>query len=61
MSDKMKFNIRDVIDIQARAQQIREDIAAFGEAVTVEDYKRILEALRKKSEELAYKAEDRLD
>jgi hypothetical protein len=61
MSDKMKFNIRDVIDLKARAAQITEDIAAFDGAATAEDYSRVLETLRKKSEDLAYKAQDRLD
>ncbi len=61
MSDKMKFNIRDVIDLKARAKQIKEDISAFDDAVTLEDYRRVLGTLRQKSEELEYKAEDRLD
>lgn len=61
MSDKMKFNIRDVIELKARAEQSREDITAFDHAVTVEDFRRVLETLRQRSEELEYKAEDRLD
>lgn len=61
MSDKMKFNIRDVIDLKARAEQIKEDISAFDDAKTLEDYRRVLEILRQKSEELKHKAEDRLD
>lgn len=61
MSDIMKFNIRDVIDRKARAEQIKEDISAFDGAVTVEDYNRVLETLRQKSEELQHIAEDRLD
>lgn len=61
MSDKMKFNIRDVIDLKARAEQIKEDISAFDDAETLEEYRRVLEILRLKSEELKHKAEDRLD